>query len=556
MPNSSQPNTLTSSKKSQNSGPASIKYVGFVDTCNDKIISGWGIKVVGNEISTTQVTIISGKEKHEVFAGGFRQDLYDKAGINFGHFSLNLSGISKNIPPSVLFEDGTEVPMTSEARNPIRAEIDNDYDAFISGWAASYHNIAPKISIYCDDELVAETFATGFREDLLQAGLNKGYAAFRCRIPAIFRGRPNVRTRIEADGVEIYSELRSYSPFSVLIVSETERLDDASRYYRCDNLRHLLQAEKFDATVIGANEFGAKAWAHVDAIVFARCGADTGTFDKIKKYKEDYGIKVIYEIDDLVFLPWHTSDLGSVRSGVDNADNPNLINMFARRLRLIMMADGAITTTSKIAGHLSEMGLPCMLIPNMVRPHEISPRTQPTEGPLRILCMSGSATHYKDFQDIEQILVKLLRRHGASIELTLLGNFREGQQILGLSNVKHIPRVPYPKMLQLIDKSDICVVPLEFTAFNDAKSCLKYIECGARGVPVLASATADYRRVINNEVNGFIAEDLNDWSKYLEAFASRKYDLHNIGLAAQQDVSQNFNLETANPNLRQFFNGI
>jgi len=442
------------------------------------------------------------------------------------------------------------------ASDPIKYSIDVDYDAFISGWVVSTKNFAPVIRVFCDDELVLETYATRFRQDLADEGLNKGFAAFRCRIPANIRGRQNVATRIEADGTEIYTAVRSYSPLSVLIISETEKLEDASRYYRCDNLRHLLHAERIDAVVIGPNEFSSKSWGHVDVMVFARCGADDNMYNNIKRYKDEHGVKVIYEIDDLVFLPWHTSDLGSVRSGIDQAENPNLINMFSRRLKLLTLADGAITTTEKIASHLRAMGIECKIIPNMVRQHEIISRLQQTKKTLHILCMAGSATHYKDFQDIEQILTKFLRRHRAAVELTLLGHFRDDLEILNFPNVSHIPRVPYPRMLQLIDKSDLCIVPLEFTEFNDAKSCLKFIECGARGVPVLASATADYCRVINNQVNGLLAENSSDWEKHLEAFASGLYDMRTIGLTAQQDVVEKFNLEKANYGLREFISEI
>jgi glycosyltransferase involved in cell wall biosynthesis len=438
----------------------------------------------------------------------------------------------------------------------INFAIEDDYDAFISGWAVSSKNIAPRIQVFCDNELVVETRATRFRPDLAEAGLNKGYAGFRCRVPATARGRQNVVTRVEADGIHIFSAVRSYSPLSVLIVSETEHLEDASRYYRCDNLRRLLQAEKIDATVIGPVEFCAKEWAHVDVIVFGRFGADAGMFNKIKKYKDDYGIKIVYEVDDLVFLPWHTFDLGSVRSGLDRADDPNLVSMFACRLRLLTLADGAITTTGKIASHLTSMGISTKVIPNMVRPHEITNRVNRQGGPLRILCMAGSPTHYRDFQEIEQILINLLHKHGSSVELTLLGRFRDDLQILGVPNVTHIQRVPYPKMLQIIDKSDLCIVPLEYTEFNEAKSCLKFIECGARGVPVLASATADYRKVITDQANGLVAEGPADWCRHLEAAVNGTYDLRAMGLEAQKEVAAKFNTERASLALRQFVSEI
>jgi len=43
--------------------------------------------------------------------------------------------------------------------------------------------------------------------------------------------------------------------------------------------------------------------------------------------------------------------------------------------------------------------------------------------------------------------------------------------------------------------------------FNDCKSALKFLECGVVSVPVLASPRAEFRELIRDGQNGFLAAD-------------------------------------------------
>jgi hypothetical protein len=73
---------------------------------------------------------------------------------------------------------------------------------------------------------------------------------------------------------------------------------------------------------------------------------------------------------------------------------------------------------------------------------------------------------------------------------------------------------------------------------------------------VLASATADYCKVITDQVNGLVADGPDDWQRHLEAAVNGTYDLRAMGLAAQQEVVAKFNLERASLALGQFISGI
>ena len=106
--------------------------------------------------------------------------------------------------------------------------------------------------------------------------------------------------------------------------------------------------------------------------------------------------------------------------------------------------------------------------------------------------------------------------------------------------------------MRIVDQSDICLVPLELTEFNNAKSCLKYIECGARGVPVIASPTTDYARVIRHGHNGLLAETPFEWIDVLEGVICGEFSSQAIGVTAMRDVEKNFCIESAEIDIKQW----
>ncbi len=58
------------------------------------------------------------------------------------------------------------------------------------------------------------------------------------------------------------------------------------------------------------------------------------------------------------------------------------------------------------------------------------------------------------------------------------------------------PLASYGRYHELLHEADLALLPLEPTRFNEHKSDLKFLECGAHGVAALASVTV-YGRTID-----------------------------------------------------------
>jgi glycosyltransferase involved in cell wall biosynthesis len=102
---------------------------------------------------------------------------------------------------------------------------------------------------------------------------------------------------------------------------------------------------------------------------------------------------------------------------------------------------------------------------------------------------SGTNTHHEDFALCEQSIHDVLKSHSdvnlmISNDFDLYGRFSdvaEGQKVF-------IPGLSYDEYPTIYRYIDIMVAPLKDDFFNRAKSDVKLMECGARGIPWVASA--------------------------------------------------------------------
>ena len=74
----------------------------------------------------------------------------------------------------------------------------------------------------------------------------------------------------------------------------------------------------------------------------------------------------------------------------------------------------------------------------------------------------------------------------------------------------------YERYLEILHDCEIALLPLEPTRFNSMKSDLKFLECGAHGVAVLASPTV-YEQSVQDGATGLIYRDVADFETKLRA---------------------------------------
>jgi hypothetical protein len=258
------------------------------------------------------------------------------------------------------------------------------------------------------------------------------------------------------------------------------------------------------------------------------------------------GIPTAWEVDDLVFdeeAIRQNSNLASLDAETQAGALTN-----ARLYRTAMLACGAgIASTPALAAAMRAAGVPTVaVIENALdaetlalAAHFRGQRAARKHAGLVITYGSGS-THDADFAQAAPALLRLLARHPEA-RLRIIGELTLPVGFASFAGrVQRLPFAPFARYLDLLCESDINLAPLEPSAFNDAKSNIKFIEAASLGIPTICSPRAHFAGIVRHGRNGFIAEGEEAWLSALTTLASGARLRRRVGKAALRTVLKQY----------------
>ncbi|WP_273162343.1 glycosyltransferase [Massilia timonae] len=329
------------------------------------------------------------------------------------------------------------------------------------------------------------------------------------------------------------------SILSVAIITSAG-FENGSTRYRSRNLARSLQGKNIRTILMHAGtpiDEAIDLISGVDVVIFQRCFEEQGVVGEILKHAKSLGKRLIAEMDDLVF-PEYVTQIGSVAGGEWNVDEAMFIA--ESYLKLLKQMDACIVSTPALKEHIDEfVRIPCSVLRNKIDDDYIRrPLIRKSEG-LQLIYASGTFSHRRDFALLEETLYDFLRGH-TNATLSVLGAAQVSERILALPNVRNIGLLPYSQMLEFVADHDVMLIPLEKNIFNDAKSNVKYIECAAAGVAVIASDVAEYRHSIDHYENGLLAHSPSDWGNLLSEVYKNPEILQRLAMNGSKKVREEY----------------
>jgi Glycosyl transferases group 1 len=197
-------------------------------------------------------------------------------------------------------------------------------------------------------------------------------------------------------------------------------------------------------------------------------------------------------------------------------------------------ADLVTVTTEPLAQVLREFNPAVTVLPNCI-PRWVTQlprrrRERPRIG------WQGGASHGIDIGLVAAPVRRFLNRF-PSWDLQLNGADYRPTVKAPAGRVFYVPWVPVwenpEKYFSSVD-FDIGLCPLYPTRFSRAKSAIKAIEYGARGIPAIASDIEPYSGVITHGTDGFLVRRDHEWLKYLSVLASDDALREKMGAAARE----------------------
>ncbi len=318
-----------------------------------------------------------------------------------------------------------------------------------------------------------------------------------------------------------------------------------SRFYRCRNQGEELELYGIKARAVSQDNLNLNMLIKkFEVFIFQRVIYNKHIESVINFIKKE-GKTIIFETDDLVFDPRFISHMhyfnffgeeekGWYRNGIGREilEDPYVrdcivsTHYLADRLREKYPRKNIFISTNKLGNDQVRWAREALANKDKIKPKD---------GKVRIGYFSGSRSHDSDFETISKVLLRILREN-KNVVLMTVGHLELNGEFSRLKNqIEKFSFVPLKKLSELILRSDINVVPLEIdNPFCQAKSALKFFEAGVLEIPTVASATDSFQRVIENEKNGFLAKNENDWYKYLMLLIKNENLRKEIGQNARE----------------------
>ena len=247
---------------------------------------------------------------------------------------------------------------------------------------------------------------------------------------------------------------------------------------------------------------------------------------------------VIFDVDDLIVDTRYTDGIADVQkmSLKDRALYDEGVTRYGATLR---MCDAATVSTNALQREISKI-IPKVYVnrncasERMAELSEDAWRKREAEaaepdgktrkkgngeldGDVVIGYFSGTLTHNADFEMIQPALMRVMDEN-PRVKLLLMGELDLPEALAARrERVIQKPFVDWELLPEVIAGVDLNLAPVENTLFNEAKSENKWVEASLVKVATVASDMGPYAEMIEDGVNGWLADENNWYEKLTEA---------------------------------------
>jgi glycosyltransferase involved in cell wall biosynthesis len=325
-------------------------------------------------------------------------------------------------------------------------------------------------------------------------------------------------------------------------------LPSAGARYRCDHQAEQLGllGASFDIVQSGQIDL-ATAVDHYECFVLNRVqwSEDVAAFLERARFRNKI---VIFDTDDLIFEPELDRHFAYLE-GWPEESRRREIEKFERYGKTLQACGRVMVSTEPLRAYACRRSDDVRVVFNSVSEEMVrladealaaSGQTGSGGNVMTIAYLSGTRTHNRDFLEAADAVLWALgtypqTRFFAVGKLDLDGRFDE----LG-SRISRIPLRPWQALPELLAEVDINLAPLEpDNPVTECRSCVKYLEAGLLGVPTIASARTDFRRVIEHGRNGLLADTPLEWRDAFRQLIESPSMRQTLGARAREDVLRN-----------------
>ncbi len=251
--------------------------------------------------------------------------------------------------------------------------------------------------------------------------------------------------------------------------------------------------------------------------------------------------KVVYDFDDSIWL-MNVSDANRRWSWVKDPGKTS---------KIIAMADRVFAGNEYLADYARQFNANMNVVPTTIDTDEYKPLDVHKDGPVCI-GWSGSITTIQHFQYALPALRQLKGRYGGRIIIRVIGDANYVNEELDIKGMA------WRKDTELKDLAviDIGIMPLPDDEWARGKCGLKGLQYMGMGIPAIMSPVGVNNSIIQDGVNGFLADGTNEWVEKISRLVDDAELRARIGAEARRTVEEHYSVKVWRNEYLRLFNEL
>jgi glycosyltransferase involved in cell wall biosynthesis len=311
--------------------------------------------------------------------------------------------------------------------------------------------------------------------------------------------------------------------------------------------RYFYQPGNFRTKAYFFLKSARKRWKDVrhagsyDIIFVQREAFMTGSTWFEKKFASS-GAKLVFDFDDAI---WHL-DISEANKKFSWLKNPG------KTAKIIASANLVIAGNQYLADYAKHHNPNVVIIPTTIDTDEYKRIPQPKKDDRITIGWSGSLTTMKHFDYALPFLRKLKDKYGDRIAIKAIGDGNYENKELGVKGIAWNKE----NEVRELSTFDIGIMPLPDDEWAKGKCGLKGLQYMALEIPTVMSPVGVNTEIIQDGVNGFLADGADEWVEKISRLVDSKEFHDKMGKEARHTVEQRYSVNSQKENYLRVFNEL
>ena len=327
--------------------------------------------------------------------------------------------------------------------------------------------------------------------------------------------------------------------------------------YRIDQKVEQLEFADKEVTTISWLELAKhqKELVFHDVVIFYRVPAEPQVLKTMAQVNAT-GKLSLYEIDDLLFDAAYPPPIETYGGYLS-------LNLYVQILKGMASFNAAarycrygLASTQPLADKLAQLVFAnqCYIHRNGIDSNNLFREKvlNPAKPTIDIFYGSGTMAHNSDFNELALPAITRILDEYPQAALMIAGYLKLPNEFVKRypGRIKQMPPVKNIKTYwALLERADINLAVLHDDDINSCKSELKWFEAACLGIPSVLSTTANYRDVIQQDIDGILVSSSEDWYQGLKSLIESPEKRQTMAQQALARVHAEYSVEALANNI-------